>query len=208
MLLTETATVFTLVGVLALLAATLLRPTRTRALALGAAAGWTALLRPSLLLLGPLLLAALLLDARRRRRLDALVLLLFAAAALAPPLVWSLCNQAHYGHTFYTRNQTVTLQNFTGPRFADLPVDDPRLRVLQRHVREALVERQHYAMNRALNRTRAELGETDVCALYDLIDTANRRTLAAHPRAFAAGGWRRFRAMWSEGFVDVKNRYA
>ena len=206
--LTETTSVATILAVYAALLAMLNRPTVRRALLLGALVGWAILLRPSNLLLAPLaavFVARSGVPAGSSRRG---ALAVFLLAAILPAAVWTAGNFQKYGHAFYTKNQTITLQNYTGPRFAELPLAPGELRVLQDNVKTALAVSPHFAMSRCIWATSDQLQLADDYDMYRLMDAANRVTIAANPREFLSRSWSRFLAMWAEGFLDAGNSYA
>lgn len=205
--LTEIASMATIVVVLALLVWVLRQPSSRRTLTLGLAASWAMIVRPSFLILAPLLLATLVIHGRVVRQDLRRPVVLFMIATASLPAVWAFSNLSNYGHFFYTKNQTVTLENFTSRYFVDMKFENPELRIFQNHVRVALERSPMFPMSNSMWQTAEELGEKDIYEMYRLADLANRMTLASNLGPFLEGAWVRFRSMFSEGFSDVKNRY-
>ena len=206
--LTETTSIMTILAIFAVLLAVLRHPARWKVVLLGVLIGWAILLKPPNLLLVPIAAVFVALrgtpvGASRKSNLAA-----FLLAALLLPAAWTACNWHKYGHAFYTKNQTITLQNYTGPRFAEIPLAPGELRVLQDNVKVALSTSPDYAMSRCIWATAGQLRLVDDFEMYRLMDAANRVTITANPGEFLSRGWSRFLAMWTEGFLDAGNSYA
>lgn len=205
--LTEAASMAAIVVVLALVARVLRRPSGIHALMLGLAVSWATIVRPAFLILAPMLLALLVVHGWTRRQNFRTPILLFSIAAASLPVLWAFSNLSALGHFFFTKNQTVTLENFTSRHFVEMEVENPELRIFQKNVRVALEKSPMFPMSNSMWQTAEELDEDDIYEMYRLADLANRMTLAANMGPFMQGAWMRFRSMFSEGFRDVKNRY-
>ncbi|MBK9303862.1 MAG: hypothetical protein IPM94_08245 [bacterium] len=108
----------------------------------------------------------------------------FLLASACLPTAWTACNWHKNGDAFYTEHQTNTLQNYSGPRFAELALPPGELQVLQDNVKAALAESPAYAMSRRIWKTADQLRLANEYQMYRLVDAANRATIAANPGEF------------------------
>lgn len=185
----------------------------------GVMTGLTVLVRPPLAVLPAILCGAAYLILRydgASFKKSAIWLGSYVAIAAVFPLIWSFVNFQGTGHFFFTKNATVTLQNFAARHFVQLNIDDPELQVLQRHARQELErarllnvrDYESYAFTRSFDDVADELVLDDPIYLYSLASRANRIAILNFPLAFLHGGARRLVESWSVPFTNVKNRYA
>jgi len=141
---------------------------------------------------------------------------LYIAIVAIFPLAWSFVNFHGTGHFFFTKNATITLQNFSARRFVKLDIKDTELQIFQKHVRQQLDlarasnlhDSETYAFTRAFEGVAEELAVNDPMHLYSLASRANIVTIKNHPAEFLYGGARRWGKTWVGSFGNVKNRYA
>ncbi len=206
--LTETVMILTLLLVLLMAVVATQRRSWKSIAILGLFIGWSILLRPSFLLLGILVSFAVLVSILLRPNREWRKVAVYFIIASILPVTWCTSNLAKYGRFFYTQNQVVTLQNFAGPKFVQVNGLGTELTILQKNVTEALKVSQLYGMKQGIRATAVEVGGLSMIEQFDLMDRANWVAINANRRDFIAGGWTRFKSMWTESFVDVKSRQA
>ena len=140
----------------------------------------------------------------------------FVAISAILPVWWSVVNYAGTGHFFFSKNASITLQNFAARRFVQMEIDDPELTVLQRHAAHQLElsagrgerDAETYAFTRAFEDVGQELGVEDYMYLFELAGRANRMAILAYPGEFLREGWKGWSRSWFGPFENIKNRYA
>ena len=133
--------------------------------------------------------------------------LLYAAVVSCFLLSWALANHHARDRFFFTKNLSITLQNYSARHFAAMDVDDPRLAVLQDNVRQALQTSPYYAIKRAYPETAAALGLRDNFQMYLFADEVNHLVLRRTWPQFLREALARNGQAWSDRFRDVKNIY-
>jgi len=185
----------------------------------GIVTGLMILVRPPLAVLPAMLCLAAFIILRYEGaslRRSAVGITLYVAVVAVFPLAWSFVNFHGTGHFFFTKNATITLQNFSARRFVDLDIEDTELQIFQKHVTRQLNlaraanlhDSEAYAFTHAFEGVTEELAIEDPMYLYSLASRANMVTIKNHPAAFLFGGTRRWGKTWVGSFGNVKNRYA
>jgi hypothetical protein len=206
-LLPETLAQLLVVTMLCLAAWTLREPSWRKVVALAITTGLGVWTKAALLVLVPGIALVTVLADWTRWRVGLRHGLVYVAVVACFPLFWALANHHERGRFFYTKNLSITLQNYSARHFAAMDIDDPRLAVLQDHVRKALQTSPYYAVKRAYPETAAALGLRDNFQMYLFADQVNHLVLRRTWPQFLREALARNGQAWSDRFLDVKNIY-